>query len=396
MKILHLNTYSTGGAAIACLRIHEGLLQSGLDSKALFKYGDNSKFGKIVPDRAKSQLERYMHYIRKKLFLNTDSIRKNKDNVEIFTTPFSFSDIENQEEFLNSNIIHLHWVADFIDFGRFFKTKKKIVWTIHDLNPFMGGLHYTVDEGRISRDLLKYEYRLRKYKHHFIKGKGIHFVFLSKWLFEEACKVAPWLRFENVHFLYNGIDTKTFHFSDSTVARTELGLPKDKKIILFISENVQNYRKGFDILNTALAEQFLCQNNLYAIALGNSSYNEKSYIHFPGLIMDPTMLQKYYSAADVYVLPSRQDNLPNVMLEALVSGCPVVAFNTGGMKECINSTNGKLFTDFETTKLQKAILESLESEFNRTKIASDASAQFNVNSITEKYFNLYNNILKEG
>jgi glycosyltransferase involved in cell wall biosynthesis len=388
MRIVHVNTWNAGGAAFACKRLHEGLLSHSVDSAVLHRGTVHWKNGIEVFPKQSNFFEKVQRkLIKNRLYLH--EIKKNDSRMEYYSHSFTNFEVEKHPALEKADIVHLHWVSDFVNFKTFFGLKKPIVWTIHDLNPFLGGLHYTVDESRVSRRLLDYDLKLRDRKHSLIKGKGIHFVFLAKWTYEEACRVAPWLANEKVSFIYNGINTDTFKCHDPIESRKKLGLPLDKKILLFISDDIKKYRKGFDFVADALSESFLKENNIYAIALGGNPSNANKNIHYLESVNDPSLLSVHYAAADLFLLPSRQDNLPNVMLESLLSGCPVLAFKTGGMNECLDETNGILCRDFSAEAVREGIKKLLGKKLDRKKIASDAAKRFNIDVITDQYLNLY-------
>ena len=138
--------------------------------------------------------------IRNYFSLTKKLVSANQKRCEAFTRNHSSYRLHKNLLVKQADVIHLHWVANFIDYQTFFSNKFQIVWSIHDLNPFMGGLHYTIDCDRISSELLQLEMKERAFKHKAIRNKNIHFVFLSKWLYQEALTVAPWLTNEKISY----------------------------------------------------------------------------------------------------------------------------------------------------------------------------------------------------
>ena len=150
MKIVHISTSDKGGAGIAALRLHKGLLQQNVDSSFLSLFGSgtgetNSEFN-INPSVQLSNLQK----IKRKFGLPVTQVERNlrmlkgiKGDYEIFSFPFSDFQIEQHPLVQSADIINLHWVAGLINYPSFFKfIKKPVVWTLHDMNPFMGGFHY--------------------------------------------------------------------------------------------------------------------------------------------------------------------------------------------------------------------------------------------------------------
>ncbi|HQZ43883.1 MAG TPA: glycosyltransferase, partial [Flavobacteriales bacterium] len=108
-----------------------------------------------------------------------------------------------------------------------------------------------------------------------------------------------------------------------------------------------------------------------------------------GYIEDPMVLAQYYAATDVFVLPSSAENLPNTISEALLCGCPVVAFNVGGIPEQINPENGMLVTEREPAILSAAIREALQRSWNSSAISAAAVARYDRREIARTYSELY-------
>jgi hypothetical protein len=160
MKILLVNTYDNGGAANACIRLHQGLLNQGVASKLLLLHKtkdiEKSYLFKKNPEtnnRSRSYyFKRIQHKIAKKWNFTFLKPRLSKEEVffkkraaglELFSSPYSKYDITNSPLYQEADIINLHWVAGFLDYESFFKKNKKpVIWTLHDMHPFTGGEHY--------------------------------------------------------------------------------------------------------------------------------------------------------------------------------------------------------------------------------------------------------------
>ncbi|MCS6796376.1 MAG: hypothetical protein NZ516_10495, partial [Raineya sp.] len=156
MKVLHINTYDTGGAATACLRLHQGLLQMGVDSKVLLKHKTRSihntfQFEPLPPTFFQKLYNKFVRIGKELKIIPLYSKREKKELVlhrlrkglEMFSYPLSDVDITQSPLYQEADIIHLHWVANFLDWKTFFaKNTKPVVWTLHDQNPFLGIEHY--------------------------------------------------------------------------------------------------------------------------------------------------------------------------------------------------------------------------------------------------------------
>jgi glycosyltransferase involved in cell wall biosynthesis len=164
-------------------------------------------------------------------------------------------------------------------------------------------------------------------------------------------------------------------------------------------------RKGFDLLKASLS---MIKNNntaeMPALLVFGEVTDEIKNLGFQtysmGYVDDESKLAKLYSAANVFIAPSRQDNLPNTVMEALACGTPVVAFDIGGMPDMIeHQKNGYLAKPYDTQDLAVGIdwiLSDSERWNNLSERArKKAEQEFDIKLIAQKYLDLYENILNE-
>ncbi|MGH7998956.1 MAG: glycosyltransferase, partial [Brasilonema sp.] len=192
------------------------------------------------------------------------------------------------------------------------------------------------------------------------------------------------------------------------VARGLLRLPLDKKLILFGSlKATTDKRKGFYLLQPAL--QNLSQagwgDKLEVMILGAAQPENPPDIgfktHYLGTLNDDLSLAIAYSAADTFVLPSTQDNLPNMIMEAIACGTPCVAFNIGGMPDLIeHQKNGYLVQSFDITDLVRGIIWVLEnyerSQHLSHRAREKAEQEFSLEIMAKRYWNLFSKILNKN
>ena len=167
MKILIINTYDRGGAANACLRLYQGLLDEGIDASLLLKKKQKNlpnaeilapqKQKKSILQKLNAKLKtlmRELNLIKKESTSPQLSFLKNRpQSLELFSFPDSNFDITDSPLYQEADIINLHWVAGFLDYKSFFeKNTKPVVWTLHDMNPFTGGEHYEENYSGIGID----------------------------------------------------------------------------------------------------------------------------------------------------------------------------------------------------------------------------------------------------
>jgi glycosyltransferase involved in cell wall biosynthesis len=213
--------------------------------------------------------------------------------------------------------------------------------------------------------------------------------------------------FENlaIEVIPNCLDTALFRPSDKTDARKALSLPADKKLVLFGAMNATtDTRKGFHFLKESL-KILLDGGNLQETELvlfGESElsgqFNPGTKIHFLGKIPDAASLPLLYSAADVFIAPSVQENLSNTVMESLACGTPVVAFNVGGMPDMIrHKNNGYLAKPFECQDLADGISWVLENEKRRLELSESARRrvvqEYESGHIARQHLDLYEKIV---
>jgi len=420
MKILLVNTLNTGGAAKACIRLHQGLLKKSIASKLLLKektsrdipetyqFANPKKVkNNIIPNRIRKYLTDNRKPNNQK---ELEFIKSRSPLLEVFSYPFSKIDITENTLYKESDIVHLHWVANFLDYPSFFqKNKKPVVWTLHDANPFLGGEHYAErfcgidDRGYpISRKYAKREMteseRLIKEKRDTLQSvTNLHVVCPSRWLQNESENSYLFHKFPHHNIPY-GYPTEIFKPLDKKYSRYLLGIPNNKFVILFVSESLTNFRKGYVFLKRSienLSPKYKDGVLLCAIG-GNNSFNNVDHTLELGPINDDRLMAIAYSAADIFVIPSLEDNLPNTMIESLLCGTPVIGFPTGGIAETIiDSFNGFLCQEISVSCLQKMIEEAIlkGTLFNRGSISEDASRKFNLLGQANKYISLYESII---
>ncbi|MDI1303872.1 MAG: glycosyltransferase [bacterium] len=419
MKVLIVNTYDKGGAANACKRLHYGLLLKEITSQILVRFKENNwnKSDVFVPmkntllDIKRKIVKRILKEFR--LYRNKQHqfLRERARGLELFSFPNSDCDITEHDFYRECDIINLHWVANFLDFITFFeKNKKPVVWTLHDMNPFTGGEHYLesflgIDEAGypIKRNLSNEEINvadenLALKKEVLSKISNLTVVAPSKWLAEEARKSEV---FKNVqiHCIPNGLNTSIYSPRDKNYSRELLNLPKNKKIILFVSDSISNNRKGFVFLKRAFER--LEDSNLILCAIGSKKTDLVSIQNVLelGPIYDERLMSAAYSAADVFVIPSLMDNLPNTVLEALLCGTPVIGFPVGGIIDMIqDGENGFLAEDISVNSLVIALKNFLKNTncFDINKIRQNAVEKYDESVQSQKYIDLFTTILKSS
>jgi len=376
MKVGLINTFDNrGGAARAAMRLLEGLSRQNDPEASMHVLRNETSHPKLVEDN--TLLSRFLGDRRSQLDLR--GLTKTYPNRE--RVPFSVNrvpdTISRNIASTNYDLINLHWINyGFLRLENFSRFTAPIVWTIHDMWPFTGVCHYSSgcqgyleecgncpllhsqDPGDISNTVFR-----RKSKAY--ADINLTVVSPSRWLGKLA-EESRLLGNRRVEVIPNGIDTDIFSPYSMSKSRNSLGIPKDACLVLFGAEfAVQDPRKGgdtlFDALRTFPGEH--CENLQFAVfgATEPEDFPPMPFpVHWLGRIEDDDELSRIYSAADLAVVPSKEENLPNTVMEALSCGTPVVAFDIGGMADMIeHGENGWLTKDTSAKTLAETLGQAL-------------------------------------
>jgi glycosyltransferase involved in cell wall biosynthesis len=283
------------------------------------------------------------------------------------------------------DIINLHWISGFLDYREFFASVPRhvpIFWRLSDMNPLTGGCHFddgcgryatgcgscpqlgSADANDLSRQV--WQRKLEAFKN--LEPERLHIVPLNHWMAETVRK-SPLLGKFPVTMIPNGVDTDIFAPRDTRVARELFGVPNNARVVLFGADVVNNRRKGFQLLGQALEG---LPRDIFLLSVGKGPEIETSLPHLHlGHIADDRLLSLVYNAADIYVIPSLQDNQPNTVLEAMACGTPVIGFDVGGIPDMVRpGKTGRLAPVGDIGGLRAAIIELLQSPETRLEMAS--------------------------
>ncbi|KKQ78510.1 MAG: Glycosyltransferase and TPR domain protein, partial [Candidatus Daviesbacteria bacterium GW2011_GWF2_38_6] len=426
MKVVHLCTQDFGGAGNAAYRLHKGLQTIGIDSTFIVldkKSKDPSV--KIIPDNQQNESsycnspDSYSSSRMKLMWkywsdMLTEYPGRTK-GLEIFTDNTCSVRLDLVKEITEADIVNLHWVAGMINFKELPSSlkEKNLVWTLHDMNPFTGGCHYTgqcnkfLSSCNACPQLGSINQKDKSYYSFGEKGEAykelqINIVTPSKWLGDEAKRSSLFSKFE-IDVIPYVLPLDVFKMYEKDELRKKLNIPLNKKIILFGANDVMNNRKGFSLLLEAL-DIFSIQNKDDVILgifgdlpPGTPIQSKYQVLNF-GTINSENTLALVYSLSDVFVLPSLEDNLPNTVLESLACGTPVVAFNIGGMPDMISQRKtGYLADEGDIKDLAEGISWTLRNNSNdalrnacREFVVKHYDLQIQANTYLQKYHEIMN------
>lgn len=408
MRVLIVNTSDrSGGAAVAANRLMMALNNHGVKVKMLVR--DKISASLTIVALPKSPLlhwnflwERFVIYCR------LHFSRKHLFEIDLANTG---SDITRLPEFQEADVIHLHWINQgMLSLGtirKILRSGKPVVWTMHDIWPATGLCHVTLGcryftsvchqcrllpGGGSDNDLSTSVWRK---KERMLDGESIFFVACSRWLAGEA-KASGLLKGQKITSIPNPIDTHIYKPGDRMEARRRLGLKEDRQYILFASQRVTNENKGMDYLIEA-CRQLHDLPQVTVLILGGHAEEVAPQLSLDavplGYVNDERRIVEIYQAADVFVLPSLSENLPNTIMEAMACGLPCVGFRVGGIPEEIDhKRNGYVAEYRNACDLANGIrwvLTSAKSDELSRDCVRKVTQNYSQQSVALRYIDVY-------
>ncbi len=418
MKVTLVNSSDTiGGAAIACKRLFYALKGYGVNANLLVEDKISSNENAVGVN--KNFIEKKWSFLKFALeYLFFNKFIKSPQEESAFAPAWFGHDISTEKLIIESDIINLHWINNsFLNINslnNIFKLNKPVVWHLHDMWAFTGGCHYSEScnnyiescgncfflKNANQNDL---SHKLWNQKKEVYNSSSLTIVTPSRWLADLAGK-SSLLRTFDIRVIPNAIDTEVFKPFPKGSSKEKLGLNKNKRYLLFAAMNLAHKRKGFEYLVKAI--QLFRENNqdvqnVEMIIIGKAEEHLRNIfpypVHFMGFVKEEQRMIDIYNAADVYINPSLQDNLPNTIMESLACGTPVVAFNTGGIPEMVDHCkNGFIAGSKSVNELAEGIKYVLTSNYEDLSGNSRRKAVENYafSVISKKYSELFESLIK--
>ncbi|RVU01868.1 glycosyltransferase [Mucilaginibacter limnophilus] len=369
MKVTLINTADAGGGApAACMRLLKALEAKQVDVTLAVQEKKTAE--PLVIDAVSNPVSKANFFAERLPFIFFQE--KDKSVRFAFSPANSGSNISNHPAVVGADILHLHWTnSGFLsikNLKELFALGKPIVWTLHDMWAFTGGCHYSGgcdhflhqcgDCWMLRKPSVNdLSHKVWKRKSGFLlQTENLTVVTCSNWLGGVA-RTSSLLGTKPIHTIPNPIDINAFSPKDKVSMREKWNINTNARVILFGAANINDRRKGITYLVDALNQ--LKQNYLHTekveIAIfGKNKHFDVNTLPFKvyelGIINSQSDLAEIYSLADIFVSPSVEDNLPNMVMESLACGTPVTAFNTGGIPDMIDHLENGYLAEYKSAQ----------------------------------------------
>jgi glycosyltransferase involved in cell wall biosynthesis len=254
----------------------------------------------------------------------------------------------------------------------------------------------------IRRDASAYNWRKKK---QIYEQSRFYVASPSQWLLDKVHESILMPAIIKSKVIHNGVDNAIFKFAEKLAIRRQLALPEDAFILLYVvaADMKKNAYKDFNTIDATLALlQSRVNTNRKLIFLGLGTDEkveihgnlEKRYIPYQ---KDLQLVAKYYQVSDIYIHAALADTFPNVVLEALACGTPVIATDVGGIREqVLDGRTGLLVPAQGVERMTQNIIELMFGEEKLTAMsqnaAEDALNRFSLAKMVDNYINYYNEI----
>lgn len=421
MNILHFSTHDTeGGAAKAAYRLHTALLEAGHSSTMVVGHKQSS-------DQDVQQVP--VHLWRSRL----GRVRRHIPLIGGPKATYMFN--FDTETFLDARVLYghqagapdvicLHWITGFLTVRAIRRLHDHyqcpFVWMLVDQEPLTGGCHYAFGcDGfkrqcgrcpQLSTNRLRDRSRaIWKRKHRHLSRLPIALVAPTSWIAAQA-EQSSLFRDRPVEVIPLAIDTSVFRPVDQGVARDLLHVPQDKSVVFFGASSLDDPRKGMGYLAEALDELpsiidaehgVLRKEDVFLLVAGHKDRELLEALPFPtkylGYLQDDVTLALAYQAADVFVCPSVEDAGPMMIPESMLCGTPVVAFNTGGAPDLIETMGTGYLAEYKDSA---DLANGIHMLLARCNLAAMRKASHDVAvekhsppSVAERHAELYESLL---
>ena len=388
MDVIHLSAYADGGGAARAVRtlVHE--LNMREPGNSLWSWQDEPgvDFLHKVPVRSGLSPRLFRGIDRLSSRILAPSVERPKSLSVVNSVDFRELKLEP------TTVVNLHWIAqNFLSISTVKKLNNSLVWSLYDLWAINGSSFYPEDAG--SKHLMVR--RSIRQKKEFLELPRVQIVCPSSWIAERILAKNPGV-IDRLHVIPHAVDPNQIPILDSSVCRELLGIEQEQRLILFAGHSNDAWRKGADRLLSFIGSRPRGLNDVGLVIMGSSGHlfrNIGSRVYEMGSLHDQVTMNLVFAAADVVCVPSRQDALPLVALEALVSGTPVVVTEDNGARDLANTLDGAFSAGLgDAESMSSAFHAAFDAAPDRFKIRDTAVKAFGSTTVSDKYLDLYSSL----
>lgn len=421
MKILFTNATSVkGGAARAAHRVFSAIKDLGAD----ITYIVGQKLD--VQDEILDVKHHFFHekYLKVISRLEQRKIRQHRKPATRFWSTAELNRFHLSALLRHKpDIVHLNWVNDtFLSIDEIARIKVPVVWTFHDMWAFTGGCHYAGDCKKYTKGcgncplLLKPSlYDISRLS--FLKKQkswnniDLTIVCPSNWMADMA-RESEMFRNHRIEVIPNPVNIELYKSKRNSVPDVKKPFKPGKIKLLFGAVNsLSDERKGGKLLLEILkiiknqSTGIISKENIELLVFGADKSEEIDALsidtRYMGYVKDEKELSEIYAAADLLLVTSKEDNLPNTVMESLACSTPVVAFDVGGISDMVDhKINGYLAEAFDVVDYVNGIKYLLNSNGHRrlSEFSDNARRKieiaFAAEIVSKKHMDLYNDLVK--
>jgi glycosyltransferase involved in cell wall biosynthesis len=408
--IAHFTSQLPGGANIAGRRLHEVLRRNGLDSRFYYGTGQSSD-PSVIP------LFQNRTFFWRNLAALVVSWRSRQEAPGGFvTSPRWIRKTPIQAAGKMPRVVNLHWVPRWLDLPSFFESLPAgmpVVWTLHDLIPITGGCHYPGECDGFTKQCGNCPQQKRPHasdatrrffhtKAKWYQRVNLHLVGNSAWTTAQAKRSALGGLARSIRTIHYGLNVNDYQPVDKRAARKALRLPENKFVVGFACSDFNEKRKGAELLLQALST--FPKPEVVLVVLGGGHWPKNAATIETvqmGSIGSARLQSAFYSALDVFAMPSKIETFGNVAMEAMACETPVVAYPAGGLADVVaDGETGLIEPEFGNVQGLASLLQRLwKSPAERIAMGVAARQRvinhFSDELMARRYVELYRELLPD-
>ena len=405
MQINQIVTSRQGGAYIAAKTLHLRLLEHGKDSRL---YTRNLNTGEVLNLGEEPGEVSVMSKFRSKTVTALQARFVQKES-ELITT-FGIDIFFKQETIQSNSILHIHSIYNFLNshaLKELVEQGHSLILQLHDQRFITGGCHHDLGCEAFKKDCKKCP-QVHSVFHHFVTEEKkamnwilgqqrVHVVAPSKYLFQKALSVVPEDRLHLIPNLAGGIQTAKSLQRDEV--REKLNLNPSDFVLGFCAANIDSPYKNFEYFKVLIKEikkiwiKELPKLKIMLVGNGGEEFYDENLIRFSSA--NGMEVREHLAAMDLLLVPSKADNVPNVIVEALLEGTPVLATRVGGIPDLLDHLDGNVFLTGDPILDSKIILQYTNFD-QRDSIKKKSNLRFDQERVINAYMELYDLVSAKG